>query len=265
MMSGQTNTPPHVTPDVSGLRGQGKTSFPKRFYQDVTVSHGTDGFGLMLDGRPAMTPARNPLKVPNEAIAAAVAEEWTEVAEVIDPRRMPLTRLVNSVIDGVRVSRQAVFDEVVRFAASDLLAYRAGEPERLVRAQADAWDPIMAWSRDELHAPFILSEGITFVKQPESSLRRLAETMTGLIGDDAAAPFRLGALHVMTTLTGSLLLAAAVAAGRLSGPEAWRAAHVDEDFQIGEWGADDEASERRSRREIDWRAATSLYNLSRGD
>lgn len=243
--------------------GQGGPNFPKRFYSDVTVLQEPDGFAVRLDGRRALTPARHPLALPTVAMAEKIAQEWNAVEVEIDPRQMPHTRLANSVIDGVGSSQPAVLADVTRYATSDLLVYRAGEPERLVQAQAAAWDPIVTWSRDTFGAPLILAEGVMFVAQPEPTLQRLSQAVADLVGNDRAAPFRLGALHVMTTLTGSVLLAAAVAARRLSWEEAWAAAHVDEDYQNGEWGEDAEAAERRSKRAIEMRVAANLYELSR--
>ena len=233
-------------------------AFPKRFYQTANVAARQDGFALMLDGRLARTPAKSPLALPTREAAQAVANEWTAVVDVIDPRSMPMTRLANSVIDGVSVNTVAVLEEVVRYATSDLVVYRASDPVDLVRAQAAAWDPIVAWSRTELGAPLILTEGIVFVAQPPATLDRLAATVRALIGEGSAMPFRLGALHVITSLTGSALLGLAVAAGRVSGSEAWAAAHVDEDHQIARWGEDAEAAERRARRWIDMRTAAHL-------
>ena len=135
-------------------------------------------------------------------------------------------------------------DDIAKYAASDLLCYRATEPEALARRQAELWDPILAWSREALGASFVAAEGIMPVAQPEAAKAALARTLAGY---DA---FALTALHVMTTLTGSALLTLAHARGRLGVEDAWAAAHVDEDWQIAKWGEDAEAKARRRRR---WR------------
>jgi chaperone required for assembly of F1-ATPase len=212
---------------------------------------------LTLDGRPARTPARNPIAVPTRALGEALAAEWQAQADVIDPAAMPLTRLVNSAIDGVAGSMAEVAADIAKYAGSDLIVYRAGEPERLVVEQAEAWDPILAWAYAELGAQFILSEGVTFVAQPETAVAALQARIA-----EERSPFRLAALHVMTTLTGSALLALAHAAGRLTAAEAWAAAHVDERFQERVWGEDEEAMQRRARREAEFLAASLVYALS---
>jgi chaperone required for assembly of F1-ATPase len=168
---------------------------------------------------------------------------------------MPLTRLANSTIDGVLGREQAVIDDIVAHAGSDLVCYRAGGPDGLVKAQQTHWNPVLAWAKTALAAPLFLAEGVAHVAQPEASLARLRQT---LVGRDA---FSLAALHVMTGLTGSALLALAVAQGRLTPEAAWEAAHVDEDWQISKWGQDAEAAERRKNRWRDFAAAARALAL----
>lgn len=235
-----------------------KTSLPKRFYKNVVVAEEGDGFGLTLDGKPVRTPGKAPFALPSRALAEAVAEEWRAQGERIDPGSMPLTRLANSAIDGVVGREEAVIDDILAFAGSDLLCYRAEGPPGLSEAQTKHWDPVLAWSKQTLGAPLMLAEGIVPVAQPEASLRRIREQ---LAGHDA---FSLAALHVLTSLSGSALLAFAVALGRLTPEEAWQAAHVDEDFQVGQWGEDEEAKTRRENRWRDFAAAARLLKLLQG-
>jgi chaperone required for assembly of F1-ATPase len=228
-------------------------SLPKRFYKEVAVKDEEGGgSSLLLDGKPLRTPGKASLMLPARALAHAVAAEWRGQGERIDPLTMPLTRLANSAIDGVKGREDAVIDDIARHAASDLLCYRADGPKALVEAQGKHWDPVLAFARDELKAPLLLSQGIVHVTQPEASLARIRNEFEGL------DPFRLAALHVMTALTGSALLALAVLRGKLTPKEAWAAAHVDEDFQISQWGEDAEARTRRENRFCDFAAAAEM-------
>jgi chaperone required for assembly of F1-ATPase len=211
---------------------------------------------LLLDGKPVRTPGKAPLVLPTRALAEAVAEEWRAQGERIDPLTMPLTKLANSAIDGVSGREQAVMDDIMAHAAADLLCYRARAPRGLAESQVRHWDPVLAWAKDALKAPLVLGEGIVHVAQPQASLDRLRQT---LAGRDA---FSLAALHVMTSLTGSALLALAVALGRMTPDEAWAAAHVDEDWQISKWGEDGEAAARRKDRRRDFAAAAHTLALS---
>lgn len=231
---------------------------PKRFYRAASAEPAGDGtFVLQLDGRPARTPARAPLALPTVALGEAVAVEWRAQGEQIDPATMPLTRLANTAIDGIAREIDAVRADLARYAGSDLVVYRAGAPDRLVSQQAAAWDPVLDWAQSALGARFVLSEGVMFVEQPESSLERVRERLAR-----EGSPFRLGALHVMTTLTGSLLLALMHAGGALSSDAAWAAAHVDELFQESQWGQDAEAAARRDARRSEFEAASRLLELA---
>ena len=229
----------------------------KRFFETAASEERDGVFVLTLDGRPARTPARRPVAVPTRALGDALAAEWQAQETVIDPAAMPVTRLVNSAIDGVADGMQEVAEDIVRYAGSDLVVYRAGEPERLAAEQAASWDPILAWADDALGARLTLGEGITFVAQPEAALSALRARVA-----QETSPFGLAALHVMTTLTGSALIALAHAEGRLTAAEAWAAAHVDERFQERVWGEDEAALQRRTAREADFRAASRVYALA---
>jgi chaperone required for assembly of F1-ATPase len=247
-----------AAPDpLAAVRNQGRPALPKRFYKQAGLVEAEGGFRLALDGRSANTPARKPLILPTRALGEAVAAEWGAQVEFIDPAAMPLTRLANTAIDGVSDRREAVVADLSAYAGTDLVAYRAGTPERLVAAQAAAWDPILDWAHETFGARFILSEGVMHVTQPEASVRALEGAIAA-----AEGPFRLAALHTMTTLTGSLLIALAVLHGRLTPEEAWAAAHVDETYQAGVWGADEEAEARLALRKAEFEAAAKVVALS---
>jgi chaperone required for assembly of F1-ATPase len=235
-----------------------KRPLPKRFYARVGLTERDGGFGLTLDGKPVLTPARAPLIAPTRALAEAVANEWRRQGDQIDPADMPITRMVNTAIDGVSRAMAATAAEIVKFAGSDLICYRAGEPDSLVAAQNAAWEPALAHFRDAHGIRFLCAEGVVFVDQPAESLALIE----GLVAREAEKPdgaLRLAALHVMATLTGSVLLALALIEGALDFDAAWSAAHVDEDHEWRLWGHDDEASERRAARLKDMRAAYDLY------
>jgi len=232
---------------------------PKRFYKHAGVDEREGVFHLSLDGRHARTPARHPLAVPTRALAEAVAAEWDRQGDTIDPTTMPVTRIVNSAIDGVSTRAGEVVADIAKYAGSDLTCYRAGEPRRLVEEQGAAWDPVIGWARESLGARFLLAEGVMHVAQPEEAMTAVRERVERI-----RSPFALAALHVMTTLTGSVLIALAHAEGRLDADEAWAAAHADERYQESVWGEDAEARDRRRIRETDFKAASQVYHLAEG-
>jgi chaperone required for assembly of F1-ATPase len=248
-----TPAPGESIDPVEMARRDQRKALPKRFYREASAREENGAFVLVLDGRPARTPGRKPLALPTRDLAGALAAEWNAQVELIDPTTMPLTRIAHSAIDAVVNEMPGVRDEIVKYAGSDLLCYRAGDPQGLVDQQARHWDPVLDWARDEMGARFILAEGVMFVSQPEPAIAALRREVEAI--DDA---LRLAAVHVMTTLTGSAILALAVARGRLSAADAWAAAHVDEDFQIQAWGEDAEAKARRDRRWTEMQAAARL-------
>jgi chaperone required for assembly of F1-ATPase len=223
------------------------------------------GWIVALDGAPAKTPAGAVLRTPTQALAEALAREWNrewnrergDGRPRPDPHSLPLTRLANSAIDGVARDPGATRADLARYAASDLLCYRATDPASLVKAQAVAWDPILDWARRTLGARFVLSEGVVFVEQPPDAIAAVRAAV-----DEIATPFGLAALHVTTDLTSSILLALALARGRSTLDEAWRAAHVDEDEQIKTWGEDAEVTQRRALRFADMAAAADMFKLA---
>jgi len=234
-----------------------KPALPKRFYKEAGVEERDGRFLLTLDGRTAKTPNKQNLAVPSRALAEALAEEWQSQGGEIDPSTMPMTRIVNSAIDGVAPRQAEVVDDLVRYAGSDLVYYRAAEPERLAHAQDAAWSPVLDWAKDAHGARFVLGEGVMHVAQPEEAIAAIRRAI-----ERNESPFALAALHVMTTLSGSVLIALAHAAQRLDADAAWAAAHVDELYQESVWGEDYEAMERRRRREAEFKAASRIFRLT---
>ena len=230
----------------------------KRFYKAVEVGEADGRHALLLDGRRARTPGRNPLAAQSRALMLEVAAEWERQSETIDPTEMPLTRLLNSAIDGVAHTMAETRADILGYAGSDLLCYRAEEPDALVARQAQAFDPVLRWAAESLGARFNVTAGVMHVAQPHAALAAIGAALDAY--DDPAA---LAALSVMTTLTGSALLALAVARGFLSPEAAWRAAHVDEDFQAERWGEDAEAKARRQARWREFEAAGLVLEAMR--
>jgi chaperone required for assembly of F1-ATPase len=228
----------------------------KRFYQTAGVVETDAGFAITLDDKQVKTPSRRALAAPDRAIAEAIAAEWQAQQQLIDPTTMPLTRLANSVIDAVVDRIDAVTDDVAKYFESDLLCYRASHPEALVAREAKHWDPVLFWAADSLGARFILAEGIVHVRQPEPAI---AAARAALPND----PWSIAAFHVVTTITGSALLGLALIRGLLDADEVWTAAHVDEDWNIEQWGIDAEVAARRAARQIDFRAASQVLRTLR--
>ena len=145
------------------------TTQRKRFYKAATV---TEDNGIALDGRPVRTPLKQHLQVPTRALAEAIAKEWEAQGDTIDPSSMTLTKLANTTIDRVADDEQRIADEIVKFAGSDQVSYRAHEPEGLIARQAEHWNPVLDWAMAQLDAPFVTTTGIVHRQQPRRSARR---------------------------------------------------------------------------------------------
>jgi chaperone required for assembly of F1-ATPase len=230
---------------------------PRRFYTSVEVGalDPLTGHAILLDGRIARTPGKRELRLHSEALARAAAAEWAAQQAAIDPALMPLTRLVNTAIDGVALRMADVAADVAKYAMSDLLCYRADFPEGLAERQREAWDPVLAWIAETHGTTLTVGTGLMPITQPAEVGQGIAAAIAPL------DPLRLTALHVMTTLMGSALLALAVLGGHLTPEAAWDAAHIDEDWQIAEWGEDAEARARREHRRQEMLAAATLARL----
>lgn len=236
--------------------GREPRALPKRFYKAVAVAAGDGGYAVLLDGRPVRTPAKSPLRVASEALATAIAGEWEAQEKEIRPATMPLTTLACSAIDAVTAKKADVAAEIARYAESDLICYRAEGPRELVERQEAGWDPVVAWAAKVLGVPFRCTGGLMAVEQSPKVAPAVLQVLAPL------GPLRLAAMHVLTTLTGSAILALAILRGRLGVEEAWRLAQIDEDWQIEQWGVDREAQERTAARLKMARAAATALALA---
>jgi chaperone required for assembly of F1-ATPase len=240
---------------IAAARKHARPNLRRRFYTTVSIAADESGHAVTLDAKPVRTPARNLLAAPTAPLAEAIADEWRTQADLIDPAAMPMTRLANTILDAVVGARAEVADEIRKYLGSDLVCYRADQPEGLIARQRAHWDPIVAWARDQLGARFVLTTGITHVKQPDAAIAAAA----GVIPQD---PWRLGAVSVVTTLSGSALLALALVAGAVTREQVWAAAHVDEDWNAEFWGHDELALKRRAFREREMHAAATILTLA---
>jgi len=244
---------------IALAKGDLKKALPRRFHKEAKAQKREGSYVLLLDGRPARTPKGNRLAFPSLAAAEAIAEEWAAQGEWIDWASMPMTRIANAAVDGVSGNLDATRDEIAKYSGSDLVCYRASEPKRLVEAQAAAWDPILAFAQRKFGAAFRCTQGVIFVEQPQAACAAVTDALKRYAQMAAGAPFAMAALHVMTMLTGSVLIALSVVHGALSAQDAWRAAHVDEDFKVEAWGEDTEARERRESQWREFAAAVRLF------
>jgi chaperone required for assembly of F1-ATPase len=244
---------------VRSARGAMKSRLPKRFYSEASVGPAEGRFGVLLDGKPARTRGKALLAGPNAATGAMLAAEWAAQGEWIDPSTMPVTRIAHAALDHVAQAMEEVRADILKYAASDLVCYRAGDPIALVERQAQLWDPVLEHMERRYGARYMLSEGIRHVEQPAASLKALQPRLSAI-----REPLVLAALHVLTTIAGSALIAVAVADGVLDAEGGFDAGECDADYEAGIWGLDEEASTRRANRLVDFGAATGILRALEG-
>lgn len=234
-------------------RNQFVKALPKRFYKQVSVGQ---EMTILLDGRPVMTPMKTRLVLPNRQLAEAVAAEWQAQAEFINPHTMPFTKLANTVQDRAGEHAEAIRADILSYAGNDVVCYRAAQPDELVALQQVHLDPVLAWAETVLAARLQITDGLRHVEQPAESLAGIRQRLASL------GSHPLVALHAMTTLSGSALLAIMVADGALSAPAAWQAASLEEAWQAERWGRDSDAEARSLAREAEFVTAAKFLNLA---
>jgi chaperone required for assembly of F1-ATPase len=224
----------------------------KRFYKTVTVAAGNR---ILLDGRPVKTPGRADLAAPTQGLAEAIAAEWSEQGATIDPRAMAMTGLANAAIDRIGPEREAFARGLAVYGESDLLCYRAEGPAPLVARQGERWDPILAWAAERYEVGFETASGVMHKRQPAATVERLRRAVL------ARDPFALAGLSHLVTVSGSLLVALALAEGAIDLDSAWAAATLDEEWQAEAWGADAEAEKALGQRRADFEAGYRFLGL----
>lgn len=237
---------------VQAARENMKRDLPKRFYERVSVEQKGEAFAVLLDGRSIKTPGRNALEFKTEDLAEAVAAEWELQDKEIDPGTMPLTRIAHSAIDAVGEKFAEVADEITRYAGNDHLCYRADTPAALVERQTAQWDPVVKWAEELLNGRFQLVGGIMYTEQDPI----LTANYRGQL--DQFDAMELAAIHTITSITGSALLALGLAMKMFDADAVWSAAHLDEDWNIEQWGQDEEAARVRRYKHEEFTAAALI-------
>lgn len=217
------------------------TARPKRFYTTVTIEPRPEGFAILLDGKPVRTPGGSALLLPGRNLAEAIAREWQAQREHIDAQTMPILRLANTALERIPHTRADVIAQLLEYGQHDLLCYRAEAPASLVTRQAEQWQPLLDWISTTYRITLTPTAGITAIAQRGESIAAL-KTQLGALDD-----FALAGVSAATALTGSVVLALALFAGRLEASATFRLASLEETFQAEHWGVDAEAEARLQR------------------
>ena len=228
---------------------------PKRFYKAAAAGQTAEGWTVLLDGRTLRSPMKQPVILPNAALAEALAEEWESQSEEIDAATMPLTALACTALDRAGPQRRDLEAQLLAYGGNDLLCYWAEHPETLIERQRTLWKPLLDWCKGRYGAELKVVAGVLPCEQPPQSREALARAVADL------DPFRLAALSTAVGVSGSLVIALALVEGHLGAEAAFEAAELDANHQIELWGEDFEASARREAIMRDLRAVSQFLHL----
>jgi chaperone required for assembly of F1-ATPase len=226
----------------------------RRFWKTAEARAQDGGFGIFLDERQVKTPGKRGLILPTEAMAARVVAEWDAQDGKINPATMPWTKSANSAIDKMAEQRREVEDHLIGYAGTDLVSYRAEGPDQLIRRQAEAWDPVLAWADAAFGGRLRVTTGVMPVAQDHDSIARLKGQMATM------TDFHLTGFHDLVTLSGSYLLALAATALWKPSTEVWSLSRVDERWQIEQWGRDEEAESLAENKERAFLHAAEFFH-----
>lgn len=229
----------------------------KRFWSEASVVEAEGGFTVHLDARPVRTPAKSAMIVPTRAMADEIAAEWQAQDDLIKPDQMPVTRAANSAIDRVGPQFTEVAEVIADYGDCDLICYRADSPQELVARQIEAWGPLLAWSADALQAPLEPRIGVIHAPQDPASLQALRVRV------HAFDAFELTALHDLVALSGSLVIGFAVCHNFREASALWETSRIDENWQIEQWGVDEEAEIEAARKRDAFMDAYRFYKNCR--
>lgn len=210
----------------------------KRFWAAVTTEPGSAGWSIFLDGRLVKTPMKAPLHLPTEALAQAVAAEWDAQDGELDPAAMPMTRHANTALDRVRGQEPVMADQVTAFARGETLCYRSDGPDVLRQRQEAVWDDPLCWVANRLGHSFTVTHAVLPVEQPPALLAAVSAYARGL------DLYSLTALLQAAGLTKSFCLAMALVEQYLQPHQIHALAHLEELYQMEQWGRDDEQAAR---------------------
>lgn len=238
---------------------QQKQKLPKRFYKSVDVFEDNGSFQIQLDGKPIKTPGKSIVSVPNAKLAAILQNEWSAVEEEIDPSKMPMTRLVNTIVERADETVDAVKAEIIKFVGNDLMLYRADSPVELVEKQQHQWGDALASFEKRYDVRFEPITGIMHKDQPKELSSRVAEILVQF------GVFTAFATMSLTSITGSGVLAIGLAEGLFEAEEAWDNAFLDENYQAQLWGEDAEALRVRKFKRTEYDAALALLDAVERD
>lgn len=213
------------------------------------------GYAIHRNGRYLMTPAGSAYRVPTQAMADVVAQEWRAQTEKLNPAQMPITQLVATSLDIVSKDRGKITRGLLAYIGSELLCHRVETPSSLVQKQNDLWHPVVAWCQTRYDIHLNIGSGVMPITQSPEVGERLGAVI------EAYDDFKLAGLSSATDSAGSLLLGLALAEGFASAAKVFDAAELDFAHQAVTWGNDPVTQARQATVRKDLEACELWFSL----
>ncbi|RGP39958.1 ATP synthase mitochondrial F1 complex assembly factor [Altererythrobacter insulae] len=216
----------------------------KRFYEKVDVTEVADGgWQVTLDGRGLKTVKGTPQIVPTRALAQELAREWSDQGEDMEASHFVHRDQTDFAIDIVALDRGAAIDQMIKYAETDTLCYRADPDDALFARQQSKWEPLLAKVEQSHGLKFTRVSGIMHREQPEATMANLRKQLQE---KDA---FTLAGMQTMAALSASMCVPLLALEDDAEPISLWRAASLEEEWQADLWGRDPQAEERRAKRQ----------------
>lgn len=211
-------------------------------------------FAVCAKSKPLLTPGRNPLCLPTQALAEAIAGEWGAHGKFV-AGNMPLTALAYTAIDRIAGQEENIVEVLLAYVDTDTLSYRSSSSEKLAKTQQEQWDPYTGWMSTRFGGIWQITTGVMPLEQPAAIHQAIGKYLAG------QGAMRLSAACVLASLFSSLVLAVAVLEKRLEADEAFRLSRLEEEAQAEAWGRDGEAERRAQRMQAECVAAGRFLRL----
>ena len=210
----------------------------KKQYKSVECELSGENYAVLLDRTPALTPLGTPYIIKSKALAQAIAAEWQAQGDVIVKNTMPLCQLACVALDMAAKNSGELCADILPYAETDLVCYRAGDIPALAQKQTQLLDPVIGWAEAAFGIALKIADGVMPVRQPPENKVKLLAVLSGL--DE----WKLAALAVAVKSLGSFVLGLALVKGRMDAQTAFTLSHLDEAYETEQWGADEEKDKR---------------------
>ena len=218
----------------------------RKFWKTVKVKKkSSNSYEILLDENVLKTPMKKKLTIQNSKIAEEIYKEWNQDKNIIDTDAMIFYGIISTSIDKISNNRILYVNEILNFIDTDLICYRAEEPNDLVQWQSKNWDPILLKVEKYINNKIDVFKGIMPFKQNKAIKFKITKFLTNF------SDLEIIALHKITNITGSIFLSLCILNNDIIKEKVFELSHLDELWQAENWGYEEEASKNREKINIE--------------